>query len=367
MQICSQSPLWARVLLAGLAAFQLSSCAGQAARQAATEHAEDAGSDRTRAAVVGTMFPQIHAHLGGRVSQFVRVLHQDSRGNYWFGTNGDGIIRYDGRALEKMAAELLPKRVAVRAIVEDKAGNLWFGTSSGLVRYNGTAFAIFSTEAGLQHEEIWSLAVDSKGLVWVGSIGGVSHFDGTAFTTFPLPEARVAQPQPMLSERAILDILEDREGTIWLVADGNGIFKYSSGEFYHLTAANGLTDNNVADVFEDRTGHIWIGTFNGGVSRIDGDTFTNFTRDGIVEGEETYNFIEDRRGNVWFSAEGHGAYRYDGTGFVQFTTDNGLTANVVQSLLEDRKGQIWFGTWQGMSIYDGDTIADAGDREPWTK
>ncbi|MBK6903658.1 MAG: hypothetical protein IPH04_12865 [Saprospirales bacterium] len=36
------------------------------------------------------------------VREFVRTMYQDRKGNYWFGTNGNGIIRYDGQTLEKM-------------------------------------------------------------------------------------------------------------------------------------------------------------------------------------------------------------------------------------------------------------------------
>jgi streptogramin lyase len=122
-----------------------------------------------------------------------------------------------------------------------------------------------------------------------------------------------------------------------------------------------------ADILEDKQGNIWIGTFYGGVSKYDGKTYTNFTKDGIIEGIETYNFCEDRQGNIWFSAEGYGVYRYDGANFTQFTTENGLTTNVVQSILEDNKGQLWFGTWQGISIYDGNNFMNAKDKEPWTK
>ncbi|MBK9402157.1 MAG: hypothetical protein IPN36_15360 [Bacteroidetes bacterium] len=144
-------------------------------------------------------------------------------------------------------------------------------------------------------------------------------------------------------------------------------FQIQKGEFIHLTSKNGLTDNNVADILEDKQGNIWIGTFNGGVSKYDGKTYTNFTKDGIIEGIETYNFCEDIKGNIWFSAEGYGVYRYDGANFTQFTTENGLTTNVVQSILEDNKGQLWFGTWQGISIYDGNNFMNAKDKEPWTK
>ncbi|MBK9303835.1 MAG: hypothetical protein IPM94_08100 [bacterium] len=36
----------------------------------------------------------------GQISDFVRRIHQDHRGDMWFGTNGDGVIRYDGGSLQ---------------------------------------------------------------------------------------------------------------------------------------------------------------------------------------------------------------------------------------------------------------------------
>lgn len=313
-----------------------------------------------------TTFPQIHTNLNGMVSQFVRTMYQDTKGNYWFGTNANGIIRYDGQTLEKMTIGLNQKSVAVREIIEDKKGNIWFGTSSGLVKYDGKKFTTYSTEVGLQNNEIWGVTIDKKGVIWVGTIGGISLFDGEKFSPFALPNNKVENPQHMLSDKLIFKFLEDKNGTMWLVTDGNGIFKYNKGEFLHLTNKNGLTDNNTADILEDKQGNIWIGTFNGGVSKFDGKAFTNFTKDGIIEGTETYNFYEDKKGNIWFSAEGFGVYRYDGTKFTQFTTENGLTSNVVQSIFEDNKGQLWFGTWQGISIYDNQKFTNAKDIEPWT-
>ncbi len=313
-----------------------------------------------------TTFPQIHTNLNGMVRDFVRTMYQDKKGNYWFGTNGNGIIRYDGQTLEKVDIVQKKKWVSVREIVEDKIGNVWFGTSSGLVKYDGEKFTTYSTELGLQDEEIWSVTIAANGLIWVGSIGGVSHFDGVKFIPFLLPNSMVENPQHMLSDKLVMKILEDKNGTMWLVTDGNGIFKYNKGEFTHLTNKNGLTDNSTADILEDKQGNIWIGTFYGGISKFDGKTFRNFTKDGIIDGIETYNFFEDSKGNIWFSAEGFGVYQYDGTNFTQFTTKNGLTTNGVQSIFEDNKGQLWFGTWQGISIYDGHNFMNAKDKEPWT-
>ena len=82
-----------------------------------------------------TTFPQIHSNLNGMVREFVRSMHQDKKGNYWFGTNGDGIIRYDGQTLEKITIAGISPHYRVLEIVEDTTGNLWFGTSEGLISY----------------------------------------------------------------------------------------------------------------------------------------------------------------------------------------------------------------------------------------
>lgn len=363
-----------RILVFLLVLFQLASCNGQAKEKSANDPIEIV----TKNPLIfknNATFPQIHTNLNGMVREFVRSMYQDTKGNYWFGTNGDGIIRYDGKTLEKMNIEGINQRMRVMTIVEDKAGNIWFGTCEGLLKYDGKEFTSFSKKEGLPGDdpEVWGLTIDKNGLIWIGSIGGVSHFDGEQFTPFSLPASKVENRQLMLSDQLVFKIIEDKSGTIWLVTDGNGIFKYKNGEFTHLTTKNGLTDNNTNGILEDKKGNIWISTFYGGVSKFDGKSFTNYTRDGIIEGEETGSFYEDSKGNIWFTAEGYGVYRFDGANSTQFTTENGLTSNVVLSIMEDDKGQIWCGTWQGLCIFDarlpngqGEKFVNANIKEAWT-
>lgn len=257
--------------------FQISYCTGQVKEKPVNDTTENGINNQPINSNQSTTFPQIHTNLNGMVREFVRTMYQDKKGNYWFGTNENGIIRYDGQTLETIRIEGIRPGMRVMKIVEDNAGNIWFGTSDGLIKYDGEKFITFSKKEGLpgEDEEIWGLTIDKNGLIWVGSTGGVSHFDGEKFTPFILPETRVENPQPMLSDKLVFQFLEDKNETMWFVTDGNGIFKYINGEFTHLTNKSGLTDNNASGILEDRQGNIWIGTFYGGVSKFDGTTFTN--------------------------------------------------------------------------------------------
>ena len=220
-----------RTLILIVLTFQISSCIGQVIEKPVHDTTETGINNQPINLNQSTTFPQIHTNLNGMVREFVRTMFQDKNGNYWFGTNGNGIIRYDGKTLERVTIEQSPKWLAIRKIIEDKVGNILFGTSSGLVKYDGEKFTTYSTEVGLQDEEIWGLAVDSKGLIWVGSVRGVSHFDGKKFTPFLLPNTVVENAEPMLSIKSAGGFVEDNDGNMWISNDGNGIFKYKNGAF----------------------------------------------------------------------------------------------------------------------------------------
>lgn len=306
-----------------------------------------------------------HSTFNGIISEFVWQMYQDKNNRFWFCTNHDGVIIYNGKSLKQYTPKNGLGGNAVRSIIEDSTGNIWLGTSNGLTKYNGEIFTNYSLGNSLDNNEIWAIAIDKGQNIWIGSVGGVSMFDGEKFTSFTVPKADIKNATPMLSENSINDILIDKNENIWFVIDGYGISKFNGKTFEFYSKENGLTDNNVADIFEDSKGNIWIGTYYGGVSKYDGKTFTNYTKDGIIKGIETYNFCEDNQGNIWFSTENHGVYRYNGKEFRQFTMKDGLATNTIQSIFQDKKGQIWFSTWDGLSLYDGKQIMNASDNEPW--
>ncbi len=79
------------------------------------------------------------------VSQYFRSIFQDSKGNLWFGSLGEGVVRYDEKTLTYFSNPDGFYNQTVYAINEDKNGNMWFGTRGfGLSRYDGKTFTNFS-------------------------------------------------------------------------------------------------------------------------------------------------------------------------------------------------------------------------------
>ena len=101
--------------------------------------------------------PFLQPEINVPISEFVRRIFQDKSGNLWFGTNGDGVARYNGKSLDYFSVNEGFGGVAVRGIIEDNDGNIWFGTERGLTKYDGSSFVNFTEKDGLNNDNIWSL------------------------------------------------------------------------------------------------------------------------------------------------------------------------------------------------------------------
>jgi ligand-binding sensor domain-containing protein len=143
-KIQSKKKSVARNLILILLTFQISSCNGPLKEQSVNTTIKNEVSAQPRIVSQSTTFPQIHTNLNGMVREFVRSMYQDAKGTYWFGTNTNGIIRYDGQTLENVTIEQNVKPPSVREIVEDTLGNIWFATSSGLVKFGSFSHCVGS-------------------------------------------------------------------------------------------------------------------------------------------------------------------------------------------------------------------------------
>lgn len=301
------------------------------------------------------------------VSQYIRSIFQDSKGNFWFGPIGHGPIRYDVKTLTYFSSDdFYPGAggdLSVHAIAEDKKGQMWFGTWKGLIRYDGKTFRMYLEKDGLMNTSVSrrSILVDKQGIVWVGTGGGVFRYNhsGDNFTQFKMiPAVRIA------------DILEDKYGDILFASSNDGIFRYDGKSVKNITDKNGLGENYAGGMLQDKSGNFWFTTSNG-ICRYDGKTFTELTtKDGLPSGEVWGISQEKSAGIIWITSRGS-TTRYDPSLPISdpkalriFTPKDGLNC-CVQSMYQDQSGNMWWGAGSGLYRFDGEKFYQVKKSGPW--
>ncbi len=260
----------------------------------------------------------------------------------------------DGLALDAVFSSLI-----------DQFGNIWFGTDGGGVsRYDGKTFTNFTKIQGLLNNSVISIAEDNKGNIWLGTRGGgVSCYDGKTFTNYTTKQG--------LASDQVNCIFEDSKGNIWLGTEGgiscyvpSSTYKINDKLFINFTKKQGLPDISIRSIAEDKNGSLWFGSNIGGVSRFDGNCkrnamadyksndmpsnlFVNYSQSLKKDFNSVYSIIEDNCGNMWFGTFGGGIACFNGKTFKYYNTDQGLTSNYVRVLFKDKKGNLWIGTRDG--------------------
>ena len=74
------------------------------------------------------------------LSNSLILVFQSQNGDYWFGSDKNGVYRFDGKKIIHYSTKdgLLDNRI--RSIQEDQHGNIYFSTLGGINKFNGISF-----------------------------------------------------------------------------------------------------------------------------------------------------------------------------------------------------------------------------------
>jgi len=186
------------------------------------------------------------------INNNVFCLKEDSKGNLWIGTNGDGISVYNPKTktfsdIHKSGSSegtlRLPVNGYIRAIEEDSRGNIWIGShGSGIAVFNPRtrSFKLYDkTHSKLPNDVVLCVITDRSKNIWVGTRGGLSLFDERTgqFTSFSEKDG--------LSNGVVYDIVEDRRGLLWISTNsGISSFDPKTRKFNNYNAYNGVQNSN---------------------------------------------------------------------------------------------------------------------------
>lgn len=293
----------------------------------------------------------------------------DSTGVLWLGTEGAGLVRYDGHTVQRLTEEAgqLPENY-VRALVEDDDGYLWIGTArqglfrapligvSDLTQVDPASWQHFAKDV-LGSNVLRAAARASDGSLWFGTLAGVAHFlpdrngGGTigSWERFSVQDGLGAE---QVSHNALIVDGHDR---VW-VGTPAGVSRYdpTSGHWRTYTTADGLSNNRVLSLAATPPGAeqelIWAGTADGTVSQYNASTdrWTTFaSQTGPV-----FALLATADHELWIGTAG-GVRRHDLSNglWSAYSQADGLVANEIRVFLQDQDGTIWIGTSAGISGY----------------
>ncbi|RYZ53609.1 MAG: hypothetical protein EOP49_07005 [Sphingobacteriales bacterium] len=205
-------------------------------------------------------------------------------------------------------------------IFQGKNNNYWFGSDGqGIFRYDGNAIVHFSTKDGLLNNQIRGIQEDREGNIFISSLGGVNKFDGQKFITLPVVESTDWQ----LSA-------DDLWFSILGKSNEYGPYRYDGKTLYHLKFPKSFMEDKyytehgkhpwspyeVYTIYKDKKGNIWFGTVGSGVWKYDGHSVKNFTKENGLESNHIWTIYTSGLGELWFGgANPSGVYKFNGHSF----------------------------------------------------
>jgi signal transduction histidine kinase/ligand-binding sensor domain-containing protein len=339
------------------------------------------------------------------VDNKVRAIFEDSYGNFWIGTRGDGIhkmnretgtfqrFRYnpaDPNALSRLPS--IGPADHISFITEDTDRKLWFGTLlNGVSRYDPSSGALerFGAETpGFSDNTGWCAFAAPDGHVWLSTQNSNLFRIDLYNTVIPYH----AGPDYVRA------YLQESSSVAWFGTD-NGLIREDRNEgqrqvFRHdPNNPSSISSNDINAIIKDSNGEFWIGTTNG-LNRFDPSTnlFTRYyhdPNDTLSLGDNNIQKIaEVGNGNIWIGTNSSGlnfferksgkVYRafpgYYNVWALERTGDQYLwvgTPNtgwridlnnekvdyffdgiMVQCFYSDANGVVWIGTEHGLYRYD---------------
>lgn len=235
---------------------------------------------------------QVFFKQNGLPGYAVTSFTRDGSGIIWSFIS-PGVVYYDG-----ILWQTFPNKISnnlITSVAADKAGNVWFGTvGNGVVRYDGQNFKTFTKQDGLLSDNMDKVFSDNNGTVWITKFfQGINSYDGTEWKTFIIKG---------LDSGEVTAALKDNQGVFWF-----GTTKFvlrSNGSEFGPTIKLGTGSGYVTSIFQDSTGNIWFGTYDGGVAFYDGTAWRTFTTADGLSNNHVTSITQDDHGNLWFGTLG---------------------------------------------------------------
>jgi signal transduction histidine kinase/ligand-binding sensor domain-containing protein len=326
------------------------------------------------------------------ISPNVSAIFEDSRGNFWVGTYGDGLhtldratgkftrYPYDASRPEKLSRPVFVniENDFISFIKEDLTGKIWIGSGMGGINSYDPATQKITHFGTVQDDKKKALfAKDTlSGFKDIGAMrallakDGMLWLAGTNSNIYTMTYGRKNIPYFPHNEAVNSFYLEPGGNMLWFGTDKGLVRKNLQTQETKVWShdpknSSSINKNTVVDIQPDEQGKLWLATHEGGMDHFDPQTgksvrytMDSTKTDGIGINGLHCIFIENEK-HLWVGGE-YGLSRMDrSTGkFITFKYDGKDSAKAISaavfSIAKDRKNNIWIATSTSLKKFNPD-------------
>lgn len=311
--------------------------------------------------------------IGNNSLNFSYGLVSDGQGNIWIGTMSYGIVAVNTHPsifhIWNMDTTRAPFAInAVNSIYTADGTLFWMGLNPyGIALFNRT------TGTALYNNAIPGLGNISQEVLSTKITSIIRHYDGSiwmangSYGVIICPPGKPAyilntQSAPYIKDNFVNTLMEDHHHIVWIGQRSALSLVYPSiGGGISLTLKDGynsISSPDVRHIMEDRQGTIWVSTDNNGILRISGNFLCPSSLHCHAYRSARHNFpvddatacFQDHAGNIWAISNSGGLFRYDQQQdvFVSVNHEYHIDGDRVFSINEDTNHRLWLTTDYGL-------------------
>ncbi|MCC6291253.1 MAG: response regulator [Bryobacterales bacterium] len=267
-------------------------------------------------------------------SRLMSCFH-DRSGKLWLRLTTGELLRLGAGGRPEWQVRL---EAPAQSMVQDRDGDFWIGTAAGVYRLRQDRLERILPGSG-RPEALVRLRVDEPGVLWITSESGLWRYaGGQAVRIFPVSE---------LEGDTVTATYLDREGSLWLGAARQGIYRVRDSKFANYQSGVNMPPGQIFSALLDSGGVLWAGTNNALHRRLPSGEWRSYSAaegipPGLMRGVE-----EDAQGSIWIASEGGAAQLAPGAARARRLAAP-LGGVPIRAVARARQGGVWLASTESL-------------------
>ncbi len=298
------------------------------------------------------------------VYEAINSLIEDREKNIWVGTDNNGLYRFN-----PTAEFFVNLKHTSRITGTDGAGSVMsvMPTVWGTILVGTWGDGLYQLDKNLQYIPTGIKGIDDKGglsawcmyasgdsnTLWVAAQPGIYAINQSARS------AKFYNP-PVLRNRTVRQIVEDKKGNLWLGMQSIGVFRWPAGMAKNsfddgMERFAGLPEVQINKLLVDSKGLVWIATASEGIYAIDAGTdkvVWHFSHKAVGDKrlpERGVSSVLEYSDSIMIIATGTRIIKFNRvTNRSSFVGRPGFISGYIAAMEKDNNGYLWLTTTNGL-------------------